>query len=280
MAISHQRFSKNIRSLKHMTRLTHLSLIICLVLLIGSCRKDKTTPAEVDSNCPEFLETQTNYQQAFINDAIEDDMFEESYDITLSQLDKGIDIDCDGIADFKIQSTSNSDYFEGYYTELSELTFTIKSNNLSVLTENHMDTTYSYWTVDTVGSTIYSYGETSNIYRPEAAVASVYNNTYVKGLTIGDQINVLDSAWESNPIQMRYYYSVSSSWNFGPDVNGYYEEAESVTKSNLGLIDSEHNYIALKYEGKKGTKLCYIKIDAGATGSYPYASFHFKRMHR
>lgn len=266
------------RSLSYMLKLKIISSLICFALLMSSCNKDKDS--DNDFLCPENLKTKTNYSQIEITEGLGEDKFLKSFNISQSQLNKGIDLNCDGVADFKVTNVAESDYYDGYAKTESELTFTISNPDLMVFTESVVDTIYQLSNTDTVGTTIFSSTESSNKYSPGAIFSSTSINTSVKGFKMGDVINTNDTRWQSAAITMRYAYSLSSNNSFGPDDNGYYIEDENVNSLSLGLIDSEFNYIAFKVKSSKGDKLGYIKLDAWAVGSSSYANFYFIHIQR
>jgi hypothetical protein len=254
-------------------------IITATTVLLSSCRKDPAVEGIGDETCPDFEQTSDSYDELVITAETHDVLFQKTWTTDGPHIDEFVDCNCDGSGDFKISSTSDFDYYDGFTISQSSLTFQPSVGELFVYTETVNDTTYSYNQDDTTGNSIMHTALTTSHYQEGAIENGVNNNTYVKGFNLGDTIRSNHFSWSAASIKMLSHYENQNSWFFGADTNGYYHEAYQGTIYDRGIVN-QGEYIAVKYVGEKGTKLGYIKFYAYTSGSHPYFKFEYMRMHR
>jgi len=256
------------------------SILAILILVMCSCRKDEPKIDSTGVVCPEYDPTDDSFNQLIVSENISGDLYQKTYNESEEYSGIGVDINCDGIDDFIIGSTTDADWFDGFTIKKAELTFSCMNPKMSVLTEAYDDTVYVNNEDDTIGVAIYHNAITSSFPISGGTIQSITSNTYVKGLSLTDTISANDIGWTNSATRMLYHYENGKTWYLGSDTNGYYHEAPQHQTTDVGLINSNSNYIALKFEGDKGVKLGYLKIDAWVSGSFTHAAFHHLRMHR
>jgi hypothetical protein len=245
-----------------------------------SCRKDEPKVDSTGVVCPEYEPTDDSFNQLIITENSSEELYQKTYDESEEYQGIGVDINCDGFDDFIINSTTDADWYDGFTIKKAELTFACLNPKMSVLTTVYNDTVYENYNDDTVGVTIYHNNITSSYPINGGSIQSVTPNSYVKGVAVGDTISGNDPGWTSSSIRMLYHYENGKTWYLGTDTNGYYHEAPQSQSTDVGLLNNNANHIALKFDGDKGVKLGYLKLDAWVSGSFTHVAFKHLRMHR
>lgn len=256
----------------------HAAFFIIFTILGVGCRKDE--PIEEIFTCPDYEQTITSYSSLKVTNDLNETCYQKEISTSEAHIDQEIDVNCDGIPDFKVIGTGSSDYYWYSSVHQSNLSIEILNSNFYVLTTLYSDSLWQTSIIDTVGTTIYFDDYTSNTKDSGAVLLSATENRYVKGVNLNETIYADSGDWQSSStLKLMSYYKYHQYYTEGPDGSGYYTDATSESFTNYGIIN-DTQYIAFKYIGGFGIKLGYISFSGSTWGAIPSFEYKFIRGQR
>ena len=250
-----------------------LTILSLSVFIIFGCKKDN--PTEPQNGCNEYEKTNENFEFVVITPDLNTSMYEKLLPGG-SHIDREIDINCDGVADFKIKAISDV-FYGDTQVRRARVIFKCSRPNLYVLTHQHNDSVYISNTLDTLGMSIYSNTTVSSNYFAGSTLDQVNSGTYVQGVNLGDTVFANSPDWKIGEFKMIEHYNEQTSGD-QTDGNGYTMYYEYERDTYYGTIQN-NQYIAIKYVSGSVVKLGYIAFNATAYSGFVGFGYNFIRMH-
>ena len=252
-------------------------ILFCLFVIVG-CRKDPVFPEPDPLDlCLEYDKTSDSYDYLVVTEEHSTLMYQKILPAA-PHSHVEIDIDCDGLGDFRVNSSASVTYNDGHTNTAANVSFECLNEKLSVLTHLHTDSIYSSHNLDTIGTTIYSNWYEYDYNFSGSALSEVRTSRPVQGVSYGDTVFADSPDWRNGQFSIVGHntYLVSGQQDAG---NGYYMYYELDEEINRGTIQNDE-LIVIKYETEDMVKMGYISFNASA--SYTFASFayHFIRINR